>query len=117
MRQPADGGFATVAAVGALAGLIVVTAVAVGLGGAITTRHRLEAAADLAALAAAGQAVHGTTVACNAARRVTEGMSVRLTGCRLADWDASVEVSAGTSLPFFEPITARAYARAGPVDR
>ena len=97
--------------------MIVVTAVAVSLGGALSTRHRLEAAADLAALAAAGHAVHGTAAACDAARRVTEGMSARLTGCRLAGWDASVEVSAGTSLPFVEPITARAYARAGPVDR
>ncbi len=117
MRRPADDGVATVAAVGALAGLIVVTAVAVSLGGAVSTRHRLEAAADLAALAGAAHAVHGTAGACGAARRVTEGMSARLTACRLEEWDVAVEVSAGTSLPFVAPVTAHAYARAGPVDR
>jgi secretion/DNA translocation related TadE-like protein len=108
---------ATVAAVGALAGLVVVTAVAVSLGAAVSTRHRLEAAADLAALAAAAHAVNGDDTACGAARRVTEGMSVRLSGCRFAGWDVAVEVSAGTSLPFIAPVTARAEARAGPVDR
>jgi secretion/DNA translocation related TadE-like protein len=117
MRRPADDGVATVVAVGALAGLIVVTAVAVSLGGAVSTRHRLEAAADLAALAAAAHAVQGTEAGCGAARRVTEGMAARLIACRLADWDVEVEVSAGASLPFVAPVAAHAYARAGPVDR
>ena len=69
---------------------------------AVSTRHRLEAAADLAAPAAAAHAVHGPTSACGAARRVTEGMSARLTASRLVEWDAAVEASAAAPLPFVD---------------
>jgi secretion/DNA translocation related TadE-like protein len=101
---------------GAVAALLAVTTLVVWLGSAAATRHRAAAAADLAALAAAGVAVEGERVACGKARWVTDRMRVELRGCRLAGWDALVEVVAQPPgvLAGFSPADARA--RAGPVD-
>jgi secretion/DNA translocation related TadE-like protein len=98
-------------------------AVAAVLGGllwfaiAVVTRHRAESAADLAALAAAGNAAAGEERACADARWVTEQMDVELLSCRLSGWDALVEVTAAApaGLGIFGPAAARA--RAGPVER
>jgi secretion/DNA translocation related TadE-like protein len=101
---------------GAVAALLAVTTLVVWLGSAAATRHRAAGAADLAALAAAGVAVEGERVACEKARWVTDRMRVELRGCRLAGWDALVEVAAQPPgvLAGFSPAAARA--RAGPVD-
>jgi len=84
---------------------------------AVNTRHRAAAAADLAALAAAGNARHGERSACEKARWVSTRMRVTMTSCRLAGLDALVEVAAipPTVLESFGPAEARA--RAGPVER
>jgi secretion/DNA translocation related TadE-like protein len=65
-----DRGVATVWAATAVAVLISVLAAMLDLAGAVAARHRAEAAADLAALAAAGRAVHGGDSACARAAEV-----------------------------------------------
>ena len=73
----------------------------------IAAKHRVQSVADLAALAAAGQAVEGQYAACAAVVPVLQGMA--LDDCRLDGWDAVVSVShvvQGRKL--------RASARAGP---
>jgi secretion/DNA translocation related TadE-like protein len=111
--DPADRGAATVWTAGAIAALLTVTTLVVWLGAAAATRHRA-AAADLAALAAAGAVVDGERVACGKARWVTDRMSVVLHSCRLDGAEARVEVMARPPgvLSGFSPAEARA--RAGP---
>ncbi|MCP3799886.1 flp pilus-assembly TadE/G-like family protein [Allokutzneria sp. A3M-2-11 16] len=106
----------TVPAAMSVAGLLSVLALLIGLGSALVNRHRAEAAADLAALAAAGQATAGTAASCRAAERVGARMGVAVTSCRLDGWDALVEVrmTANGALPFVVPVVARA--RAGPAE-
>jgi secretion/DNA translocation related TadE-like protein len=50
---------------------------------AVLARHRAEAAADLAALAAAGQIGRNDPGACSAAARIARQNSARLRSCRL----------------------------------
>ncbi len=109
-----DGGSATVWAVGAIAALLAVAGLVLAVGAAIVTRHRATDAADLAALAAAGQADRGAESACGLARSVTDRMGVRLLSCRLDGWDALVEV--GADVPGGLGV-AGGRARAGPVPR
>ncbi|SDN33485.1 helicase/secretion neighborhood TadE-like protein [Allokutzneria albata] len=99
-----------------VAGLLSVLVLLIGLGSALIHRHRAEAAADLAALAAAGQAASGVAASCRAAERVAARMGVAITSCRLDGWDALVEVRARANgpLPFVVPVVARA--RAGPAE-
>ena len=85
------------------------------LGSAVVARHRAEAAADLAALAATAQAIAGQEAACHSATRVAEGMSTTLTSCELQGWDAVVRVSARPSRLVERFGVANATARAGPV--
>ncbi|WP_236796294.1 Rv3654c family TadE-like protein [Amycolatopsis sp. GM8] len=107
-------GSATVWTAGAIAALLAVAGLLFALGSAVVTRHRATDAADLAALAAAGQAEQGTSAACAQARSVAERMSVRLVGCRFEQWDALVEVEADAPGGLG---VASAHARAGPVAR
>jgi secretion/DNA translocation related TadE-like protein len=89
-----------------VAGLLVTAAL--GLSSAIIARHRAEAVADLAALAAA--ATGPDPQACGIARRVAVANAGRLTGCRFAaDGSVTVDVqlAAGSRLGL-----ARASARA-----
>jgi len=105
-----DAGVATVWAATALAALAGVLAVGLHLGSAIVARHRAEAAADLAALAAAGHATDGETAACNEGQRVAEAMGARVALCRLAGWEVLLE--AQVPLPFALPGTSTATGRA-----
>lgn len=107
-------GSATVWAVSALACLMVLAGLGVHLATAMVVRHRVEAAADLAALAAATDAVSGEPQACGRARWVVERMRGRLDSCRLDGWDAVVEVHAEPSGSFGRFGVANAHARAGP---
>jgi secretion/DNA translocation related TadE-like protein len=89
-REPGEEGFATIVAVG-LALVIMVVAAAVGAAGAVVAaRHRAEAVADMAALAAAQHAVAGQDAACAAARALTDAEHVALLQCRLDGLDALV---------------------------
>lgn len=107
---------ATVFGAGLVAVLLTIAVAGVQLGAVTITRHRVEASADLAALAAAGLAVGGESAACAQARRVTEPMRVRLLDCRVQGWEVVVEVAAEPPGPLARLGSARGVARAGPVD-
>ncbi|GAB3443119.1 Rv3654c family TadE-like protein [Actinophytocola sediminis] len=112
-----DRGSATLGAVGGIAVVLVVTVAVFWAAAAVDTRHRAAAAADLAALAAAANVISGERSACDKARWVSTRMRATMKSCRLAGWDAFVEV---TALPpgvlvSFGPAAARA--RAGPAEQ
>lgn len=115
-RGTRDRGAATIWVASGIAALLVIMAVVLEISTATITRHRAGGAADLAALAAAEYALDGQPAACGQARWVAERMRVRLDTCRLAGWNALVEVTAQAPGPLarFGPITA--HAMAGPVD-
>ena len=109
-----DDGLATVWAATAVAVLLGVLAAMLDMAGAVAARHRAEAAADLGALAAAGQAVRGTDVACARAAGVASGTGGRVVLCRLQGWDAVVEVEVAVRSSLLGTVTVRGRARAGP---
>lgn len=111
-----DDGVATVWAASAIAALVLVATALYGLGAVALARQRAAAAADLAALAAAGAAVDGVEIACAKAGQVVAEMRVELAGCRLDRWDALVETRAVLPGPLARFPAASARARAGPVD-
>ncbi len=90
--------------------LLTVTGGVAYLGAAVVARHRAQAAADLAALAAAARVPAGAETACAQAHAVARAMRAGTTGCVVDDLDVviTVEVPAGRWG------TARAAARAGP---
>jgi secretion/DNA translocation related TadE-like protein len=112
-----DRGTATLWAVGAIAALCLLAVAVLAYGSAVQTRHRVVAAADLAALAGAAYVPDGETAACARARWVASGMRVVVTSCRISNWDALVQVRAGlpAGLGLFGSITA--HSRAGPGPR
>ncbi|MDE3724536.1 hypothetical protein PWG71_24360 [Nocardiopsis sp. N85] len=74
-------------------------------------RDRAGTAADLAALAAASVAVHGTDAACERARLTAEANGASLDTCEIAGHTAEVVVAVPTVLD----LTVNAHSRAGPV--
>jgi len=97
--------------------LVAVTGAGIHLGAAVLARHRAQAAADLAALAAAAGRADGRTAACDRAGRVARAMSAHLTACTVDGLDVVVTAEAEVPLrvPLRGPATrARAAARAGP---
>ncbi|HKN99850.1 MAG TPA: Rv3654c family TadE-like protein [Pseudonocardiaceae bacterium] len=111
-----DTGTATLWAVGGIAVLCLLAAAVVTYGAVVQTRHRVTAAADLAALAGAGYAPYGEPAACGRARWVAAGMRVRVTTCRLDKWDVLVEVSAPLPGELSRFGTVSEHSRAGPAD-
>jgi secretion/DNA translocation related TadE-like protein len=100
-----DRGSATVWGVLLTALLCAATGAFLALGHALTARHRAGAAADLAALAAAGHALDGQEAACALAARVAAAQGARLRRCAVVGEIADLTASVG-------PATVRA--RAGP---
>lgn len=92
--------------------LVGVTLLGVRIGGAVVARHRAQAAADLAALAAAARLPNGPAAACEGALGVSRAMGAELAGCVVEDLDVviAVAVAAGGRLGG----RAHARARAGP---
>lgn len=88
-----------------------VTAAGAYLGSVVVARHRAQAAADLAALAAAEQLPAGAPVACARATAVARAMRVADTHCGVDGLDVVVTVR----VPVAFVGMARAGARAGPV--
>jgi secretion/DNA translocation related TadE-like protein len=84
-------------------------------GAAVTGRHRVETAADLAALAAAAHVPDGEPGACAEAASIAARNGGTLRACRVAGADVEVAVSAPIRLGRFGVRTATALARAGPV--
>lgn len=80
------------------------------LGAAVVARHRAQAAADLAALAAAAWLPQGPAVACTRATAVGREMRVTDTRCAVDDLDVVVTVEVAVAFGG----VARAAARAGP---
>jgi secretion/DNA translocation related TadE-like protein len=90
--------------------LLTVTGGVAQLGAAVLARHRAQAAADLAALAAAGRLPAGADAACAQADAVARAMRAGTTNCVVDDLDVVITVEAGVS----RWGTATAAARAGP---
>ncbi|OBF42528.1 helicase [Mycolicibacterium peregrinum] len=86
------------------------------LGAAVTARHRAQAAADLAALGAAGAVVSGPDAACAQATQIAVRLRSDLGACRIDGLDVVLEVSVPVRLGRWGVGLARAAARAGPVD-
>lgn len=99
-----------------MAVLLAVTVACVYLGSAVVARHRAQAPADLAALAAAGGLARGAETACGRAAAVAEAMGSSVADCTVSDLDVVVAVEVSAVLGRFGVGTARAVARAGPVD-
>ncbi len=92
--------------------VLCVTGAAAYLGSAVVARHRAQAVADLAALAAAAGLPSGAAAACARATAVAHQMRVGGAHCDVEDLDVVVTVEAAVG-----PVgVARAVARAGPVD-
>jgi secretion/DNA translocation related TadE-like protein len=93
----------------------VLVAIALGgvwVGGAAVARHRAQAAADLAALAAAGRLSLGPDAACAQARNIAAAMGAVVSGCDIQNLDVVVAVTVRPGSRIAGE--ARAAARAGP---
>jgi secretion/DNA translocation related TadE-like protein len=95
-----------------MAVLLAFTVGGVYVGSAVIARHRAQAAADLASLAAAGRLAEGADAACAQASVVAQAMRTAVTQCVIEDLDVVVTVEAPVALGVWGP--ARAAARAGP---
>lgn len=114
-RVSDDGGAATVFAALLVAALLTITLGGLAVGSVVLARHRAQAAADLAALAAAHGVPAGGQAACRRAHNVAEAMRVKLRSCHVAGLDVTVRVSVDTGLRMLAQ--AEAAARAGPAGR
>jgi secretion/DNA translocation related TadE-like protein len=92
--------------------LLTVTGAGAYLGSAVVARHRAQAAADLAALAAAARLPSGAAAACARATAVARQMRVDGARCGVDGLDVVVTVEVRLSFAG----AARAAARAGPGD-
>lgn len=115
-REASDAGMATVWAAVGIAVIMAALLVGLHLGAAVVARHRAEAAADLAALAAAGATVLGAESACTRAEAIAAAMHATVRSCSVAGWEVLVEVRVAVplTLPGVTP-EAPGRARAGPV--
>lgn len=91
--------------------LLCVTGAGAYFASAVVARHRAQAAADLAALAAAAWMPSGVGAACARATAVASEMRVDRVQCEADDLDVVVTVEVAVVLAG----AARAAARAGPV--
>src|SRR3954470_17032148 len=110
----AERGSASLVAVAMMAVLFAITTGGVYVGSAVIARHRAQAAADLAALAAAVHLADGT--ACTQASAVARAMRTAVTQCVVEDLDVIVTVDAPLAVGRMGVGPARAAARAGPAD-
>lgn len=115
-RVQDEAGVATIWAAALAALLVGLLVVGVGVASAVVARHRAEAAADLAALAAATHAVRGVRTACDRAQDIATRMGADLTDCRLDGWNALVTTQVRVYLPILGQSRAKGRAHAGPVN-
>jgi secretion/DNA translocation related TadE-like protein len=92
--------------------LLTVTGGVAYLGAAVIARHRAQAAADLAALAAAARVPAGAAAACTQAETVAHAMRAGTAGCVVDALDVVITVELSTAGDRWG--SARAAARAGP---
>jgi secretion/DNA translocation related TadE-like protein len=96
--------------------LLAITVACAYLGSTVIARHRAQAAADLAALTAAGRLTQGRDTACSYAVALAETMHTTLADCSVVGLDVVVAVDVPVALGRLGSGTARAVARAGPGD-
>lgn len=96
-----------------VAALTVTAILAVTFGSAVVARHRAQAAADLAALAAANGLTAGPAAACARAGEIATAMGALMPSCVVAELDVVVSVIVRAGSRFGG--VAHAAARAGPV--
>lgn len=96
--------------------IIVFASAGAYLGAAVIARHRAQAAADLAALGAAGAVPSGREAACAEATQIATRMRSAVAGCRIDGLDVVLEVAVPVRLGRWGAGPAKASARAGPVD-
>nr|WP_089329860.1 Rv3654c family TadE-like protein [Actinomadura meyerae] len=114
----ADRGAGTIWVVAFAAVVWVGGVAAIAAGGVRAARHRGDAAADMAALAAAGRVAEGGRPACARAREVAAGSGARLAQCRVRGGVVEVSVAVPLKVPMGigrPRVISRA--RAGPVGR
>ncbi|WP_040773506.1 Rv3654c family TadE-like protein [Nocardia pneumoniae] len=107
---------ATVFAGSALVALIGATLLIAHVGAVVVARHRAQAAADMAALAAASALVQGVDVACAEAEEVARRMETHIRICAAAEWDVTVTVETNVPIGLYGDRSVGAIARAGPVE-
>jgi secretion/DNA translocation related TadE-like protein len=95
MTSRDDRGAVTAAAMSVATLLTVAALVVTEVGGLVRLRHRVAAAADLAALSASQASVDGQD-ACSAARRIAGRNGARVRTCRM-DYDVATITARGTS--------------------
>jgi len=95
--------------------LVFVTSAAAALSAAVISRHRAQAAADLAALGAAHGVAAGPGPACARAQAISAAMRSQLTRCQLDGLDVIVTVEVPVRVGNWTLAPAQAVARAGPV--
>ncbi|MGW2665832.1 Rv3654c family TadE-like protein [Nocardia tengchongensis] len=111
-----EAGGVTVTACLVLISVFAVTVLVAQIGVAVAARHRVRAAADLSALAAAAALDGGAAAGCRRAAVIASRMDVRSAGCEVRGWDVTVTVAGRVSLGPLGDREVRAAARAGPVD-
>ena len=97
-----------------MAVLLTITAGGGYVGSAVIARHRAQAAADLAAVAAAVRLADGADAACARASELARAMRTVVTRCAIEDLDALVTADASMTFGRLGVGAARASARAGP---
>ncbi|HET9874341.1 MAG TPA: Rv3654c family TadE-like protein [Mycobacterium sp.] len=95
--------------------LLSVTGGGICLGSAVLARHRAQAAADLAAVAAAARLPAGIVAACAQASQLSRRMQAHDIDCVADGLDVVVTVEVTIALANWGAGRARAAARAGPI--
>ena len=112
-QRDGEAGVAVVLVLALVGALVVLAAVAAGLTAVVVAHRRAQAAADLAALAAAGQ-LQSRGDACAAATVIARRNGAELGGCSIDGSTAAVTVTLRLP-PVLSGRDLRASARAGPV--
>jgi secretion/DNA translocation related TadE-like protein len=87
LSRASERGSATLVAVAMMAVLLATTLGGTLVGSAVVARHRAQASADLAALAAAGRVGSGSQSACALASSVAAANHSTVTSCAVAELD------------------------------
>jgi secretion/DNA translocation related TadE-like protein len=99
-----------------MAVLMSVTVGGIYVSSAVIARHRAQAAADLAALAAAARLTAGPDAACAQASVIANAMHTVVAQCVADGLDVVVTVDAAVAIDPLSAGPARAVARAGPTE-
>ena len=99
-----------------VAALLISAGAGLVVGSAVVARHRAQSAADLAALAGAVAMPAGVQAGCTRAAQVVRRLAAGRADCRVDGLDVVVTVEAAPLFGGWSLGSARATARAGPVD-